>query len=76
MTDPVDDELRVTAALAARRRDELAAEGRPVLAGYFAELAAVAAEARAERRALARAVDAAGVVAVDISDLLRLEETG
>jgi hypothetical protein len=59
MIDPVDDELRVTAALATRRRDELVAEGYPGLAAYMNELAIAAADLRADRQKMVLEVDEA-----------------
>jgi hypothetical protein len=53
------DELRVTAAVAVQRRDELVAEGKPELADYMNELACAAADLRDQRRALAHEVDEA-----------------
>jgi hypothetical protein len=69
MNDPVDDELRVTAALAAARRDELVAEGRPGMADYMNEVAAAAAGLRDQRRALAREVEDAMVAVTDLGIL-------
>jgi hypothetical protein len=59
MRDPVDHELHLTAGLAGQRRDELVAEGQPVLADYLHHVAVAAAELRDERRAVAREVDEA-----------------
>src|SRR5688572_1089003 len=64
-----DDELRITAAVAVQRRDELVAEGKLELADYMNELACAAAELRDQRRALAFEVDAAVMPTIDLGIL-------
>jgi hypothetical protein len=61
-------ELEVGAALAARRRDELVAEGNHALAAVLAEVAAGLTARRDERRALALEVDAAFATVVPLED--------
>jgi len=62
-------ELELGAALAARRRDALVAEGRPALAARMAGVAARLAAARDERRALALEVDGAFCTVVPLGIL-------
>jgi hypothetical protein len=65
-----DDELRVGAVQAARRRDELAAAGEAEQAEFLNDLCADLLDERDRRAALRREVEDAMVPSVDITDAL------